>query len=336
VSEIGLGIVGCGWAAGELARAAKLLAGISIETVYDTDRSRAEALASKTGAAIAADFAALLANPRVNAVYVGLPHHLLAPTVEAALTAGRHVLAEKPLALDAATARRLGRLAEEGGLRLAVFFELRRAGTVAMAKRLIADGAIGGPRLIRLRTLIEKPLSYWGPAGAPNWRGRRAEAGGGVVMMNTIHQLDTLRYITGLEFTGAMGRVTTLTAPVEVEDAAAATLHLSNGALVSLVASAHSPGADHGETIEIDGSLGRLDIPDPFGKAPLRLYDVGKRSWSDVPVERPDSHALMLAAFIASVREGTPVPAGASDAAAALAAVAAIYRSSAEGRAIDI
>jgi predicted dehydrogenase len=200
-----------------------------------------------------------------------------------------------------------------------------------------AAGRIGEPRLIQLRTLIDKRLEYWGPPGDLNWRATRATAGGGVVMMNTIHQLDTVRYITGLDAVSVAGAVETFAAPagVDVEDAASGTITLANGAMLNLVASAHAPGASHAETIQIDGTLGRLDLPDPFGPAPLRLYERGL-GWQEITAERPDSHRLMLQAFLDAVVDDRPVPAGATDAAAALAIVTGLYRSAAEGRRITL
>jgi predicted dehydrogenase len=333
---IGLGVIGCGWAAGEIARATRQLPALRIVAAFDTDAVRAQAFAEKTHARLAPDIDALISDPEVSTVYVGLPHHLLAPTVERALAAGKHVLAEKPLALDAGEARRLGQLAESKGLKLAVFFELRRAGTVSTAKRILEDGEIGEPRLVRLRTIIDKRADYWGVPGAPNWRASKEQAGGGVLLMNTIHQLDTLRYIPGLDYVSAQGEIATFRAAADVEDAGSATLRLSNGGIVGIVASAHSPGANHEETIEIDGTLGRLDLPDPFGIAPLRLYRTEAKVWNEIAAERPDSHLLMLESFADAILNDQPVPASAEDAAAAIAAVNAIYRSAAEGRRIDI
>ena len=333
---IGLGVIGCGWAAGEIARATRQLPALRIVAAFDADAARAQAYAEKTQARLATSIDDLIADPEVSTFYVGLPHNLLASTVERALDAGKHVLAEKPLALDAAEARRLGQLADSKGLKLTVFYELRRAGTVTAAKRIISDGEIGEPRLVRLRTIIDKRADYWGPTGAPNWRASKQQAGGGVLLMNTIHQLDTLRYITGLDYVSAQGEIATFRAAADVEDAGSATLRLSSGGIVSIVASAHSPGANHEETIEIEGTLGRLDLPDPFGIAPLRLYRSESKVWNDIAVERPDSHLLMLESFADAILNDAPVPACANDAAAAIAAVTAIYRSSTERRTIDL
>ncbi len=332
-APFGLGIVGCGWAAGEIARVGATLPGLRIVAATDTDPGRAKSFADQTGARVAPDLDALLADPAVDTVYVGLPHYLLASVAERALLARKHVLVEKPLALSAAEALRLGALADTLGLKLCVFFELRKSGPIELARRLVSGGAIGRPRLVRIRTVIDKKLSYWGTDATPSWRASKREAGGGVVLMNTIHQLDTLRYVTGLDYVRASAEIDTFTAPAEVEDSAAATLRLSNGGIVSLTAAAHSPGGMGEETIEIDGERGRLDLPYPFGDDPLRLYD---GSWTDQPTTAVDMHQKMLAGFLDAIRTNGPVPAGASDAAAALAAVSAIYRSAAEGRAITI
>ncbi len=333
---IGFGVVGCGWAASEIARVVADLPDAAVRCCHDSDPARAAAFAERTAARVAPNAPAVVDAPDVDLVYVGLPHALLAGAVEAALNQGRHVLAEKPLSLDPSEARRLGALARGRGLALAVFFELRRAGTVEQGRRLVMEGAIGAPKLVRVRTLIDKRDDYWGLPGAPNWRGQRALAGGGVLLMNTIHQLDTLRYITGATFVSAMGDIAAVRAPVDVEDAGSATLRMSNGALVNLVASAHSPGATREETIELEGAEGRLDLPDPFGTAPIRLYRRGEGAWRDVAVARPDSHRAMLLDVLAAVRSGGPVPAGAEDAAAAVEAVQAIYHSAAERRVVDI
>jgi len=325
--NIRFGIVGCGWAAESFAESCGALSGARITAVTDIDHNRAGHLARRTGAEVCADIGMLLDRTDIDAVYVGLPPALIAPAVERALNSGRHVLAEKPLALDAAVARHLGALAEGRRLKLGVFFVLRRADTVVLARRLVAAGEIGDVRMVRMATVIDKKLTYWGTPEAPSWRADKAVAGGGVLLMNTIHQIDTLRFVTGLDFVSALAAIDTFTAPADVEDAGAAVLRLSNGALVSLVANAHSPGAQDEETITIEGTLGRLDIPDPFGAAPVRLFRRSTSAWEDLAVERGDCHARMIADFLGAIRGGGTVPATAADAAAAITVINAVYAS---------
>jgi predicted dehydrogenase len=345
-APVGVGIIGCGWAAGSLCEAVDAIDDAVIAAAFDEVPSAAARLAEPRGATVHATMDALLADPNVQVVYVGLPHHLLAGVAEAAILVGKHVLVEKPMALETAQCRALGRLAEESGLTLGVFFELRKAGTVSLARQVVSGGAIGEVRAIRVNTVIDKKMSYWqlSVTGRRHWRSTIAEAGGGVVLMNTVHQIDSLRFITGLEATRAQGEIATLQAPegVEVEDTAAATLRLSNGGIMSIVAAAHSPGAGEEEAITIDGEHGRIDIPSPWGTTPVRLFlrrpwgEHAAGQWIDLPTPRHDFYAAMVKDFIDAARSGSPAPATAADAAAALGIVLAIYQSAREGRAVSI
>jgi predicted dehydrogenase len=344
LDRLGIGIVGCGGAALSVCRAMDTIPEVRLAATYDRAEANARDLAAPRGGTVHAFLDSLLADPAVDIVYIALPHDQLAGVTERALRAGRHVLVEKPMALDDEQARRLGRLAEEQALRLGVFFPLREASTVMLARRLIAGGAIGEIRAVRVWTIIDKPPSYWqaGSSGraVDGWRARRDQAGGGVVLMNSVHQIDVIRYVTGLSFARVMAEAATLSADVEVEDTAGAVVRLSNGAILSLAANAHSPGAQDEERIEIDGAFGRLDLPDPFASAPVRLFL--RRSWEDHPAETwidlappvRDGYAETLRAFAQAVRTGAAPEAGAADAAAALAVVLAAYESARTGRAV--
>jgi predicted dehydrogenase len=290
-----------------------------LRAVFDVDDVRAAQFSETYGAASAPSLDELL-EVEADAVYVALPHDLLAPTAARALEAGRHVLVEKPMGLTVDAIRSLAHAAAARGLVAAPVFELRANSVFREARRRVPQ--IGDVKAVRIRTLIDKPAAYWDSG----WRGRRAEAGGGVVLMNSIHQLDLVRHLTGLSFIRASADVETSYA--EVEDSAAAVLRLSNGALVSLVAAAHSPGARGEERIELDGTLGRLDLPDPWGDDPLRVFN---GEWHDVEIPRNDMYADFLRELVAG-----EAPATADDAAAALATVLAIYESARTRRQVEI
>jgi predicted dehydrogenase len=219
-------------------------------------------------------------------------------------------------------------------------FEIRQTGAARVAHELLAGGAIGEIACVRMRTLIDKPFRYWRSGSSERvrstWRARRAEAGGGVVLMNVIHQIDVLRMITGMDLTDVAGYVGTQVADraeVEVEDTGVAVFRLSNGALGSLVAAAHVAGMTEGETIEIDGTQGSLRTPDPYGPGACSVYL--RRPWGNLPVETwtavpsppADPFLATVDAFADAVREHGPAPVGASDAAAALDIVLRLYAS---------
>jgi predicted dehydrogenase len=346
VSEapLGLGIVGCGGAAADVCRAVASVPELSVVGLHDRDLALAEDLAQTTGGRAYVTLAELLASAAVQAVYVALPHDLLAPVAMQVLEAGRHVLVEKPMALSLADADALSALAARRGLTVGVFFEMRFAPVAVAAARLVREGAIGQVRAVRIRTLIDKSPEYWriGLSGRSlnPWRGQAARAGGGVVLMNTSHQLDMVAAITGLDVTRVAGSVATTTAGIDVEDTAAAVLAFSNGAIGSIVAGAHVPGAIDDELIEIDGSLGQLTLEAYVGV--LRLFlrqpfeDLPAGEWLDPEVGEGDAFAGALTAFAAAARAGTRPVVGVPEARQVLATILGLYRSSAEGRVIDL
>jgi predicted dehydrogenase len=354
---LGIGVVGCGGAGVDLVRGAAGSSHVQVTAVHDQDAGRAADLAARAGTMprIHARLATLLADPAVDVVYVALPHDRLAPTAVRALRAGHHVLVEKPVATTMRGLRAVRSAARVAGRSVGVVFELRHAPAVCVARELVAAGAIGEIALVRIRTLIDKPATYWavGPTGraADPWRSSRRRAGGGVVLMNSIHQLDLVRALTGLDVDRVSAEWVAGVAGVEVEDRAVATLRFTNGAIGSLVASAHAPGATDGETIELDGSSGALRLPDPYAAPakPLELYL--RRPWGPHPAgrwislegrsggdsasrreSRPDPWTALLDDFASAIRGGSEPSPGLDDAEAALGTVLAILRAGSAGR----
>src|SRR6266849_4367327 len=91
-----------------------------------------------------------LADPEVHAVYIGTPVFLHAPQTIQSLRAGRHVLCEKPMAMNAAEARSMVLASEESGRTLGVAYYRRTYPKLQRAKQLLAAGAIGKPVLAEL------------------------------------------------------------------------------------------------------------------------------------------------------------------------------------------
>lgn len=113
------------------------------------DSARAQALAGRYGFAKSfAGYEALLADPAVDVVYIGSIHPLHAQHIRAALLAGKHVLCEKPLTLNAAQAQSLFALARERGLLLAEAMWTRTLPFAQALRKTLADGRLGAPRLV--------------------------------------------------------------------------------------------------------------------------------------------------------------------------------------------
>ena len=344
---IRFGIVGCGGAALPVAQAISSSSGTSLERVFDPDFRLAGELASRFGVQASPSLEDLLSAPAVDAVYIAVPHDLLGPLSLQALRSGKHVLVEKPMALTVAQAGEMVQLADAQRRVLGVYYEMKYAGPFQAARRLVREGAIGEIIGVSIHTLIDKPVSYWqagytGRQVSP-WRGQRARSGGGVLLMNTSHLLEAVRYITGLEIERVTGETATLVAPVEVEDMAAATLVYTNGAIGSILAGAHLAGARTGdEHLDLFGSRGQLRVPDPYGYGSLQLFlrepweDLPGSAWHSLPTGPVDVHCTAISQFARAVEIGTEPPTRGMDALQILAAIRAIYFSSIEHRAVRI
>src|SRR5207302_3789795 len=108
-----------------------------------------------------------LALPGVEAVTVATPPHSHAPLVLEALAAGKHVLCEKPFARDAAEARTMLDAAEKAGVVHFLGTEFRWASAQELMRRVVADGAVGEPRLATF--LLHMPLLASPDADVPDW-----------------------------------------------------------------------------------------------------------------------------------------------------------------------
>lgn len=340
---LAFGLVGCGGAGGDIARGIAATRGARLVAVLDLDRERAATFGATTGATVERSLRALVARADVDVVAIAVPHDRLAATAVAALRAGRHVLVEKPAATSARQLRRVRDAARDAGRSVGVMFELREVSSVAAARQVVASGALGRLRAVRIRTLIDKPAAYWssGPTGAvaDGWRASRARAGGGVVLMNTIHQLDLVRAITGLAPERIAGVIAAGTPGVEVEDVAAATIDYGDGVVGSIVAAAHAPGAAGDETIEIDGDAGALRLGDPYAARPAlrwltRPADSPARPpvWRTVRPARVDPFVATIGGFVEAIQAGRAPTPGLADVDIALATVLALYRSGRTGR----
>jgi 1,5-anhydro-D-fructose reductase (1,5-anhydro-D-mannitol-forming) len=134
-----------------------------------------------------------LADPAVNAVYIATPVFLHAPQSIQSLRAGKHVLCEKPMAMNAAEARSMVKAAEEAGRTLGVAYYRRMYPKIQRAKQLLASGVIGKT------VLAELTCHAWLDENESerNWLIDPVKAGGGPIYDIASHRIDVLNFFFG-------------------------------------------------------------------------------------------------------------------------------------------
>ncbi|MFM8524817.1 MAG: Gfo/Idh/MocA family protein [Cyanobacteriota bacterium] len=139
------------------------------------------------------DFSALLADPAVEAIVIATPPGPRFELARAALEAGKHLMLEKPVALEPAQVEELQRLALRARLTVAVDFEYRAVPLFQQAAEWIQQGRLGPLHLVTLNWLMGSRAN---PERPWNWYSQRSEGGGVLGSLGT-HAFDTLHWLVG-------------------------------------------------------------------------------------------------------------------------------------------
>jgi UDP-N-acetyl-2-amino-2-deoxyglucuronate dehydrogenase len=355
VTRLRTALIGCGKVGSIHAAALRDLPESELVAVCDASSDRAAAFASSYGGHPYTDLARMLSESSPQAVTIATPHPLHAPAAILAAQAGVHVLIEKPMAANLADCDAMLAAARRSGITLGVISQRRWYEPVRRMKAAIDAGKIGKPALGVFQMYSWRDLAYY---SSDPWRGRWDTEGGGVLVNQSPHQLDLLRWFMG-DVAEVSGEFANLNHPgVEVEDTAVATLRFANGALGSIITSvAQRPGlytkvhvhGTNGASVGVETDRGATFIAGVSGIAEPPLNDV----WT-IPGEEgflPEFqsedrarfasvdatshyHALQIRDFLASVIEARPPLVAGEDGRAVVAMFAAIYQSARERRPI--
>jgi len=199
-STVRIGVLGCaGIALRRVLPAMEEAEGVELKAVASRDAAKAREVARRFGCA-AAGYDDLLERQDVDAVYIPLPTGLHARWAARALESGKHVLSEKPLACDHATAQDLVERAEKSGLWLMENYMFLHHGQHEKVRALVAEGRIGEPRVFSASFGIP-------PLDAANVR-YSAELGGGALLDVGVYPIRAASHFLGddLEVVGSVLR----------------------------------------------------------------------------------------------------------------------------------
>ena len=136
------------------------------------------------GVPVTTDYEALCADPGVDAVIIATPNFTHKPIAVAAARAGKHVMCEKPLGLNAGEVRTMYEAARDAGVVHMTAFTYRFAPSMRYLRHLVKRGDLGTPRHFRSQRFLDWPETSWG------WRQYKDKAGAGDLYDMTIHRID--------------------------------------------------------------------------------------------------------------------------------------------------
>lgn len=254
--------------------------------IFGRTKDKVEAAAERYGYKRSyTDWRLLINDPEVEVVDNGLPNNLhKEPCVEAA-ERGKHILCEKPLAMNAEEAKAMLSAAERAGVKHMTAFNYRFVPAVQLARQLIKDDYIG--KVLQYRAVY---LQEWimDPNFPLVWRLRKELAGAGALGDLGAHILDLARFLVG-EVSEVCGMTKTFIedrplpedpnkrGKVTVDDAFIAMLKFENGAIGSVESSRFCAGRKNYQRLEIHGTEGSI-VFDLERLNELELYSVKDRS----------------------------------------------------------
>ena len=255
LSGPGIAVIGTGFGARVHVEAFRA-AGFVVRALVGRDRDRTARRAERLGVRALTSVDDALALPDVDAVSIATPPHTHHRLVLDAVAAGKHVVCEKPFALDAAEAREMASAAARAGVTGFVGHEFRWATERALVARAIAEGRVGEPRLATLVSYV--PLLADPAAPAPDWWLDNAR-GGGWLGASGSHAVDQVRVWLG-EVEAVQGRLSMTSARdgrVAAADSFTALLDTASGAhaVVQQTAGAWGPATDVARVAGTDGTL---------------------------------------------------------------------------------
>ena len=259
----------------------------------------------------------LIDDPDIDAVIVCVPNKWHAPLAIRAMQAGKHVLLEKPMGIDAASAKSIMQAQQETGKVLMVSHQMRWEWMARQVKEQVDKGALGSIYNAKAGWFRRKGIPGWG-----TWFTQKSESGGGPLIDIGVHLLDLSLYLMGnpkpvsvygstyAEFGPKKRGIGTWGTPnwsgyYDVEDLATALIKMDNGATLSLEVSwAVHMDTDSGSFIHLMGTEGGVSMHGGKGKLLTEQFDRAV----DVDLVKPDhpedERTLMSKHFIDCIVHG--------------------------------
>jgi predicted dehydrogenase len=320
-------MIGCGGnARGHMSRLLRL-PGVKIVGLCDTAEaaiSASQAMdASLAKAPVFTDYKKMLKTVDCDAVEISTPHTQHFDQIMASLSAGKHVLCEKPMVCSVADAKKVISKVKKTGLTMGVAYQRHTLPPYRYCQKVIAAGGIGKLNFV---TALQSQNWYSGRMATGDWRGKMALSGGGQLNDSGSHLIDIILWMTGLQPAEVFAFQDNLQAEVDI--LTGMTVKFDGGMICNISVVGHA--VNWLEDITIWGEEGTLAI---------RGEEVWK--WKDqtreiVPASELDAASDPDANFINAVRGKEQVQATPADALKVIQLSEAAWASGASGQAVAV
>ncbi len=284
MKTMGVGIIGTGWVSGEYIKAFEANAHTEVRGIVSRDKARGESKAREHSLARCRAYdrlEAMLEDSSVHLVAICTPHHLHVPQGVAAAKAGKHLVLEKPVALDLAGLRRLQTAVREARVKTVTSFVLRWNPLFETIRALLRDNVIG--RLFYAEVDYLHGIGPWYAQYA--WNIKKA-MGGSSLLTAGCHAVDGLRWFVGKRAVEVFAYANfSAQNPLgyEYEPNSVTLVRFKDGSL-GKIASSIECVMPYVFNIELLGDQGTIRNNQVFSKR-----WVGQKSWATIPTILPDS-----------------------------------------------
>ncbi|MCY0874746.1 MAG: Gfo/Idh/MocA family oxidoreductase [Firmicutes bacterium] len=270
----------------------------TLAAIASRDLVRAKECAAQVGAAKAyGSYEALLADPEIDAVYIPLPNHLHQPWTIRAAQAGKHILCEKPLALNATQAQEMVDACAKAGVHLAEAFMYRHHPRYAQIKAIIASGEIGDVRG------VHATFTFNSSAVTGQFR-QNVDMGGGALYDIGVYPISVARLLLDAEPEAATVHALFSERHGGVDMMASGLLEFTGGVGLTFDCAMWAAWRN---TLEVLGTDGRIEVPSAFVcdvDQPSSFYVVGASGRREEVCEAVDQFALEVDDMARVVQDG--------------------------------
>ncbi|WP_299401747.1 Gfo/Idh/MocA family oxidoreductase [uncultured Roseobacter sp.] len=275
------------------------------------------------------DLAAALADQDASAVYISSTNEKHFAQAMAAISSGKHVLCEKPLALHQAEAIEMVVAARDAGVVFGTNHHLLCSGTHRAIRDLIASGRIGKVLSLRIHHAVHLPPNLQG------WRINDAAAGGGVIPDITVHNADVARFLLGEDPQSVVAQMASSGMGEGVEDSAMSVWVMPSGAMVMSHESFTHRFAGNG--LEVHGETGSIFAQNVMTQEPVGSVELVTEDGRETISCSPHSlYAQGVSDFTkATLGEGRPAADG-IDGVKSLTVALAVREAARTGKRVDV